>query len=145
MSARVKFLEAVLEQLGSTVLWGKLDCSELVAIGVKAAGGPDQRGTHTAQRYHDETRKLLLEERPVPADLGFYGRDGEHVIHVVIRLPDGRLLSADGATPSITDIDVARAQGAVVRQHAAVDYRHDVPFLGWRRNAIVDAIDAVER
>lgn len=145
MSARDKFLSAVIDQMGKTVLMGKLDCSELVAIGVKAAGGPDQSATHTAQRYHDETRELEPGEFVLPGDLGFYGADSAHVIHVVIRLVGGHVLSADGATRAITDPDVAKARGAAVRVHMSEYYRRDVPFLGWRRNLFVDRIDLVAR
>lgn len=145
MSARDKFLAAALEQTGKTVLMGQLDCSELVAIGVRAAGGPDQRLTHTAQRYHDETRKLGLAEFPRAGDLGFYGTDEKHVIHVVIYVAPGRVLSADGATSRITDLETARLHKAMVREHPNEKYRRDVPFLGWHRNDVVDSIDWVQQ
>lgn len=145
MSARTRFLNAVTAELGKPVLWGALDCSELVAIGVKAAGGPDQSKTHTAQRYHDETRPLTVAEFPQPGDLGFYGHDAHHVIHVVIYVAPGHVLSADGATSRITTLAGAKAAGAEVRLHASEKYRRDVPFLGWNRNTIVDSIDFVTR
>lgn len=145
LPAREKFLKATLAQLGRTVLMGQLDCSELVAIGVKAAGGPDQSATHTAQRYHDETRKLGLDEFPQPGDLGFYGVDGKNVIHVVIYAGPGRVLSADGATRSVTSIEDAIAHRAMVREHSDEKYRRDVPFLGWHRNTVVDSIEFVTR
>lgn len=141
--AREKFIAAVLEQLDKTVLMGELDCSELVAIGVKAAGGPDQSKTHWAQRYHDETRKLGLDEFPRPGDLGFYGADTKHVIHVVIYVGPGKVLSADGATSRIKTLELAKAAGAKVRLHTSEKYRRDVPFLGWNRNTIVDSIEFV--
>jgi cell wall-associated NlpC family hydrolase len=145
VSAREKFLEAALAQLGQPVLMGQLDCSELVAIGVKAAGGPDQTKTHTAQRYHDETRKLSIAEFPRPGDLGFYGADAKHVIHVVIYVAPGRVLSADGATWSVKDLPTAIARGAKVREHPSEKYRRDVAFLGWHRNDIVDSLEFVMR
>lgn len=143
--AREKFIAAVLEQLDKTVLMGALDCSELVAIGVKAAGGPDQSKTHWAQRYHDETRRLGLNEFPRAADLGFYGDDSKHVIHVVIYVGPGQVLSADGATSRIKTLEAAIAAGAKVRMHPSEKYRRDVPFLGWHRNDIVDSIEFVTR
>jgi hypothetical protein len=145
VSARDKFLEAALGRLGETVLMGHLDCSELVALGVIAAGGPDQTKTHTAQRYFNETRPLQFTERPVPGDLGFYGEHPHHIVHVVIFVGMGRVLSADGATKSITSLEAARAVGARVREHATEFYRHDVPFLGWHRNTVVDALEFVTR
>ena len=144
-SAREKFLEAALAKLGETVLMGQLDCSELVAIGVLAAGGPDQTKTHTAQRYHDETRALTLAEFPQPGDLGFYGSDAQHIIHVVIYVAPGKILSADGATRRITDLEHAVAAGAKVRLHDSEKYRRDTIFQGWRRNSVVDSIEFVSR
>lgn len=143
-SARDKFVSEVLSHLGKTVLMGQLDCSELVALGHLAAGVGDQRLTHTAQRYHDETRPLLIEERPLPGDLGFYGDSPKRVIHVIIFTPSG-VLSADGATRRITDIEVARAKRAVVRLHPSPNYRDDVPWRGWHRNVFLDRIDLASR
>lgn len=145
MSARDKFLEAALAQMGKPVLMGELDCSELVAIGVKGAGGPDQTKTHTAQRYHNETRPLTLAEFPLPGDLGFYGTDAKHVIHVVIYVGPGRILSADGATSAVKDLVEAIKRGAKVREHPTEKYRRDVPFLGWHRNTVVDSLEFVTR
>jgi len=144
-SAREKFLEGVLAQTGRVVLMGQLDCSELVALGVIAAGGPDQTKTHTAQRYCDETRMLWLSEFPLPGDLGFYGVDRLHIIHVVVYVGPGRILSADGATRRITTLEEAIAAGAKVREHASEKYRRDVPFQGWNRNTVVDSIEFVTR
>lgn len=150
MTARDKFLTAVIDQMGKPVLMGGhapdvFDCSELVAWGVLQAGGPDQRETHTAQRYHDEARPLMGVERPEPADIGFYGFSHAQVIHVVIYLAGGHVLSADGATHSVTDLAVAKAHHAAVRVHTGPDYRKDVPFLGWHRNTFVDALDLITR
>jgi cell wall-associated NlpC family hydrolase len=144
-SAREKFLEAVLAQTGRTVLMGHLDCSELVAIGVIGAGGPDQTKTHTAQRYCDETRRLELSEFPQPGDLGFYGTDRKSVIHVVIYVAPGRILSADGATRRITTIEEAALAGAKVKEHTSEHYRRDVPFLGFNRNTVIDSLEFVTR
>jgi hypothetical protein len=145
VTAREKFLEAVLAEMGKPVLMGQRDCSELVAIGVKAAGGPDQTKTHTAQKYHDETRRLGLDEFPQPADLGFYGLTLKSIIHVVIFVAPGRILSADGATWRIKTLEEAIAADAKVREHKTVKYRRDVPFLGWTRNTVVDSIEFVTR
>ena len=150
MSARQKFITAVIEQLGKPVLMGAVapdafDCSELVAWGVKQAGGKNQSGTHTAQRYHDETRKLLDIETPEPGDLGFYGADGSHVVHVVIYLAGGHVLSADGATRAIVDLETAKKKGAAVRLHQNAGYYKSAPFLGWHRNTFVDELDLVTR
>lgn len=150
MSARQKFIDECLSHVGETVLMGALDCSELVALGVKAAGGPDQTKTHTAQRYHDETRRLLPGETPIPGDLVFYGvpqtkaaNDGRWIQHVAIALEHGYVLSADGATAAVKDLDTARKRGARVRIHDSVHYRRDLPLVVVHRNTVVDSIDFV--
>lgn len=145
MSARDKFLLAVEALEDQLVIMGALDCSELVAIGVRAASGGKlkQSATHRAQTYHDETRPLTLAEFPRPGDLGFYGIDGKTVSHVVVYLAPGRILSADGATYGIRTVEGAQSARAKVRVHPSEKYRRDVPFLGWHRNTIVDSIDFV--
>lgn len=150
MTARAKFLTAVLDQLEKPVLMGAVapdafDCSELVAWGFWKAGGANQSATHTAQRYHDEARELLVDERPAPGDLGFYGADAQHVVHVVVFLAGGHVLSADGATHQVRDLATAIARGAKVRVHQSEKYRSDVPFLGWRRFTALDELDHVTR
>lgn len=145
MSARDRFLIAVEALEDQVVLMGALDCSEAVAIGVRAAsrGKLKQTATHRAQTYHDSTRKLGLNEFPRAGDLGFYGVDAKNVVHVVVYLGPGRVLSADGATSSIRSVEAAIAAGAKVRIHKDEKYRRDVPFLGWHRNDVVDSIDFV--
>ncbi len=107
------------------------DCSGLCTSGIKAMGGPDLRDTWNAQKFHDE---LPVIETPEPGDFGCYGVDGGHVIHVVIALAGGHVLSADGATSSIRTLADARRAGAMVRTHYSHLYRKDVGFLGWRLN-----------
>lgn len=145
MTARTKFCDEVLRHVGETVLMGQLDCSELVALGHLAAGIGDQTKTHTAQRYHDETRKLLDVEKPEPGDLGFYGAASDQVIHVVIYLAGGHVLSADGATRAVKTIEEARKKGAAVRLHQSPSYYKNAPFRGWHRNLFLDAKDNVTR
>lgn len=152
MSARAQFLKAVTDQLGKPVLMGGtapdvFDCSELVAWGVLQAGGVDQRGTHTAQRYHDETRELVGgTDVQQPGDLAFYGVDAAHVSHVAIVDEFGGVISADGATRAIKSLAVALANPSNrVRRHAAIRYRRDLPYLSVRRNVFVDDLDKVTR
>lgn len=155
MSARDKFISAALDHLGETVLMGKLDCSELVALGFKAAGGPDQTKTHTAQRYYDETRALAANgtsENPIPGDLAFYGvpkeeahPDGRHIFHVAIWLAGGHVLSADGASRQITTLEHAKAAGAKVRTHRTMHYRLDLPLRVVRRFTALDNLEKITR
>lgn len=152
MSARDKFIAAGLEHIGETVLMGQLDCSELVALAFRAAGGPDQTKTHTAQRYHDETRPLVVGESPLPGDLAFYGvpkayaqADGRHVFHVVVWMAGGHVLSADGATSRVTTLEEAKRRGASVRVHNSVHYRIDLPYVVVHRFTALDALDKATR
>lgn len=152
LGAREKFIEAVLALEGKPVVWGGLDCSEAVAIGVKAAGGPDQSKTHRAQTYFDETRPLLPKERALPGDLVFYGTHpadpttaNSRVIHVGVILPGGKVLSADGATSRVTDpAEAARNPAAKVTIHETVYFRRDA-LIAIHRNTVVDSIDFVTR
>lgn len=153
MSARGKFLEAVQQLIGQPVVWGHLDCSDLVARGILAAsdGKVDQRDTHTAQVYFEATRPLLPAERAVPGDVVFFGDVGKdatrfaaHVIHVAVVLHGGKILSADGATSRITDAVIAAQNPmAKVAVHDSIHFRHD--FLAIHRNTLVDSLDAIER
>ena len=133
------FLRACLEQLGNVVVWGKLDCSETIAIGERAAGLPDRRATHRAQTYADENPDEA--KPPKPGDLGFFGKDWAHVIHVVTLTADGHVLSADGATSRITTYEEAEKNPAArVRLHPDVAWYRSAPFLGWRVHRELDPI-----
>lgn len=133
-SKREKMVAHALEYLGHVVVWGDLDCSDLVARAFLAVGLPDRRATWRAQDFADKLAPI--EGHPDLGDLGFYGLDWQHVIHVVIHLGGGRVLSADGATRRITTELQARAAHAFVRIHETAAYRHDVRFLGWRRSPL---------
>lgn len=153
MSVKSDFAFWACEQVGRPVLWAAkgdhyvdaggavislpgvtvYDCSGLVTCGIKAMGGPDHRDVYNAQKLYDACAPVSLLD-PEPGDLGFYGRDEQHVDHVVIALAGGHLVSADGATSRIRSLIGAKEAGAQVRFHQAVDYRRDEPFLGFRRN-----------
>lgn len=146
MSARDRFVERALEKKGAVVCWALLDCSELVAIALIAAGGKNTTATHRAQTFADETPHLatMPGATPLPGDLHFYGSDWAHVIHVAIELPGGKVLSADGATSKVTDPKLAAAnKNARVREHTTPNYRGD--YLGCHRNTLVDELDLVTR
>lgn len=153
MSARDRFLDAVEALIGQPVVWGALDCSEAVALGVLGASGGklDQRKTHRAQTYFDETRPLMPKERAMPGDFVFYGtvpadptRETLRVVHVGVILRDGKVLSADGATSRVTDPKEAALNPlAKVAVHESVHFRRD--FLGLHRNTVVDSLEFVER
>ena len=152
VTARDRFLKAVEEQLGKLVVWAAkapdaFDCSELVAWGLNVAsdGKLEHSATHTAQRYHDETRPLVDGEEPLPGDLCFYGADAKSVIHVTVCDKYGGVVSADGATRSITSLKVALANPANrVRRHGKRRYRGEAYFVV-HRNLFVDELDRVSR
>lgn len=147
MSRRNRFVIHALEHLGDVVLWGALDCSELVALSLKEAGGPDWTKTHNAQRLHDEaTREIVPGEHELPGDLTFHGKDAQHVSHVGIWLAGGKVVSADGATPKVTTLEEAKANPrARVRLHSSTAYRPDLPYLVVRRFRALDDLDNVSR
>lgn len=119
------------------------DCSGLVAAAIKAGGGPDMTGTHNAQKLSDESRPLLETEHPDAGDLGFYGKDWKHVIHVVLFCAGGKVISADGATWGITTLEQAKASRCMVRLHEGPHFRGD--YLGAKRPPWLDAVDLVSR
>lgn len=171
-SARARFLRAVTEQLGKPVVWAAkapeaFDCSELVAWGLNvASGGKLQHGsTHTAQRYHDETRPLQQGEPVLPGDLAFFGvyeqmrdasgavmrddsgepRTALRIVHVEVCDDFEGTISADGATSAITSLAVALANPANrVRRHPKRRHRKE-PYFAVHRNTFVDEADNVSR
>jgi cell wall-associated NlpC family hydrolase len=151
VSARNRFVVYALERMGDVVLWGELDCSELVARAFKDAGGPDWTKTHTAQRLHDEASRALVDgERPLPGDLVLHGykatNDALKVTHVGIWLAGGQVISADGATPKIKTLAEAKAKPSCrVRLHSSINYRPDLPYLAVRRFTALDDLDHVSR
>lgn len=151
MSVRDRFVVHALERIGHVVLWGELDCSELVCLALKEAGGPDWTKTHTAQRLHDEeTRELVPGETPLPGDLVLHGyraaNDALKVTHVGIWLAGGQVVSADGATSKVKTLEEAKANPqARVRLHSNTSYRPDLPYCAVRRFHALDAVEGVTR
>jgi hypothetical protein len=135
---RLRFIIEAMSFKGDLVLWGQLDCSELVARAELAVGLPDRRATWRAQDYAANYSEPDTEDPPKPGSLGFYGSSWLNVEHVVIALDHGRLLSADGASRHIKTPEGAKARGAKVRIHDSIEYRRDIPFLGWRLHPHLD-------
>ena len=146
--ARSRFCQLAIAKLGAVVLWGELDCSELVALCLLGVGAPDMTKTHRAQTLADETPNLVTAPgaEPLPGDLCFYGTDAGNISHVAIWLAGGGCISADGATSRIKDLKTAKANpGARVRFHDSADFRKDQPYFAIHRNTYLDAIDRVSR
>ncbi len=161
MTARTRFCQLALALLGKPVLWGAkgpdaVDCSGSVTSSLLATGGPDLRQTHNAQRLFNEAHQLAGAD-PLPGDLIFYGPDAQHVEHVAILLAGGKVLSADGAQPSVHTIEEALQHATYrvrlhatyrVRLHDDAHFRRDIPAgnpLAVRRNHWVDDLDLVSR
>lgn len=152
-NARTRFCSLALEQLGKPVLWAAkgpdaYDCSGLVTATLLLAGGPDLRHLDNAQRLFDET-PALSGALPLPGDLVFYGPSALQVEHVAILLAGGKVLSADGAQPSVSTIEQALQHATFrVRLHDDAHFRGDIPAgnpLAVHRNSFADAIDLVSR
>ena len=151
MTARSRFCQLALDLLGKPALWGAktrdaTDCSGSVTSSLKLAGGPDLTQTHNAQRLFNETHTVA---DPLPGDLVFYGPDEQHVEHVGIWMMGGKVLSADGAQPSIKTVEQALQHPTYrVRLHDDARFRPDIPGgnpLSIRRNHWVDDLDLVTR
>lgn len=149
MSLRLRFLGWLKDRLGADVLWAQkgpaaFDCSGLVTCGLLALGGPDWRATHNTDRLWAE---LEPTETPEPGDFAFWWAPGADapakgdVEHVAVVCAGGLILTADGATHSITTLDAARQAHAVVRLRESVHYRKR--FAGYRRFPLVNAGDSV--
>lgn len=141
MDRKTEFAFWCINQRGKPVLWamkgpGIFDCSGLVSCGIQALDGPDHRETWNAQRYADSSP--IVSMRVEPGDFGFYGRDWKTVGHIVVALLDGHLVSADGASRSIGNLQEALARKCEVRLHDSTGFRKDEPFLGWRKNTLLE-------
>lgn len=145
-TVRERFEAEARATLGAPVLWAArgpdvFDCSGLVTWLLTRVGARDMRATHTAQLLFTETSMVGL---PLPGDLVFYGSGPANVTHVAIWLSPEEVISADGATSHITDINVAMANPANrVRTHSTVHFRRD--FIAVHRNFWLDAVDLVCR
>mgnify|MGYP001570175908 FL=1 len=138
VSRREAFALVCLRHLGDVVLWGALDCSDLIARGELGCGLPDRRATHTVQTYADQNPESA--EKPRLGDLGFFGYSWRLPVHVVSSSFGGMVLSADGATRAIQQLDTAaRIPSARVRLHENVGWYRSAPFLGWRRHHELDS------
>lgn len=144
MMARTRFLDFVLSQVEKPALWGTkgpdaFDCSGLVTCGLLAAGAPDMRHTHNADRLRAETRPLLPSERPIPGDLIFFDADANGVSEHVGIVKDAKTaIDASGASSRINSIEDAIKHLARVRLHAGHFYR---PGAKIHRNTYLDALD----
>jgi cell wall-associated NlpC family hydrolase len=151
-TARERYVQLGLEQLGKKVLWAQkgpdvFDCSGLATWLLKRVDGPDLTHIDNAQALYDATRALGAgpTDTPLPGDYVFYGFDEKSIEHVAIWLAGGHVLSADGASSHITTLEQAKAIGAGVHVHMSVMYRRDCPYVQVHRNTLLDALDQVER
>lgn len=136
LTPREAFVVAALRHLGEVVLWNGLDCSELVAIGEISALGVDRRGTHTAAIYAAKNPEVVI--GPQLGDLAFWGVEG-HATHVAIVSYGSQILSADGASSKVIDIEEARRLPyARVKLHPNIAWYQSAPFMGFRRHHELD-------
>ena len=135
---RMAFLEQAYSHLNKVCLWGQkgpdmFDCSGLVTYSLWATGNEDWRAFTNAAGLWEKTQPVSFFEM-IPGDLAMYVPsygDRTHIIHVVIMLAGWQVLSASGATSTITSRDGALKVGAKVRTHDSIWYRPG--FVGIRR------------
>lgn len=148
MSARAKFLDYVLSQVDKPCLWGAkgddaFDCSGLITCGILAAGGPDLRRTHNANKLGKETRPLLAVERPLPGDLILFDADEDGADEHIGAVVDAQTaIDASGATSKVTNIREAIERMARVRIWKGHNYRKGGRL---HRNTYLDSIEWVTK
>ncbi len=96
--------------------WTGFDCSGFV-VWIYQVFGLLPSGDWTAQGLHDQLSRLTRDwPHPLePGDLVFYGRDSEHITHVMLWLADGLVVGASGGGHECTTVDEARRRGASVK------------------------------
>lgn len=106
------------------------DCSGFVIFHLKPFSLLPERGDWTAQQL---SRMFRSTSNPEPGDLIFYGRDDDHVRHVMVYLGNSELgalcVGAAGGGSKTKTVAVALAAKAAVKV-LPVGYRKD--FLGYR-------------
>lgn len=141
MSERADFLRAVEEQLGRPYLWnGKgerhqvddqlipaFDCSGLVTYALKKATGKDLRATFNTKKMWEEWKPVEFKDL-IPGDVALYG---DPINHVMVVMPDGRVMGACGGGRHTKHLVQAIASGARVMFKAEHNYRKDL--VGYRR------------
>lgn len=132
------FLNFVRSKEGCSYIFGRkgpntFDCSGLVTWAIKQAGGPDWRFTHNAQGLADVLQPV---DRLAVGEvlLAFYGYSWDHVDHVMVLVPDGRVFGACGGDHTTTTPEKALEQGACVQYRPRADYSrgHTGGLLGFR-------------
>lgn len=153
-SAQKRFIRYALERIGSPYIWGGkgemvwtidglkpngfrrdvFDCSGLVTSALLAAGGPDWRASHSAQKLAEN---LIEVPGATPiAELLFFGANASHIIHVAICL--GRMsnehggeiiVDAAGGDSSCKTLEIAAQRNACVRTH--INNRKDFVCSGF--------------
>ncbi len=129
---RAKFLKCALEMMGTPYIYGGrsrdgLDCSGLVVVALKEAGGPDWTSGWWTDRFYNE---LVPTIAPKPGDLCLYGAPNDPS-HVMIWLgTEGLVLGASGGNSSTTTLMAAAKARAEVKVKENYKYRPD--FIGFR-------------
>ncbi len=136
---RIAFIEWLIKQEDKTCLWAKkgpdmFDCSGLVVCGYEAVGQHRFNSglTNTDRLWNG----LKVTGCPEQGDLVFYGGTGPFdVSHVMVWWGDGRVYGACGATPKITDSELARRKGCRVKFREHSKYRQG-DFRGFRKSPL---------
>jgi hypothetical protein len=119
------------------------DCSGLVTAGLYhvTKGRLDWRSTHSAQRLYNACKDIegwnSLDSKHLPPKselpcLAFYGPGKNMITHVVVVMPDGRVIGAgNGGDSTVTTPDIAKKRGARVKFFSNHLYRDD--FRGFKK------------
>lgn len=130
----IRFLELAKSKKGCFYRWGgngpdRFDCSGFVVWCLVMAGGPEWREGWWSQRLFDE---LPSTDKEQAGALAFYGKDDQHISHVMVCLGDGQVIGASGGNRMTINDDVARFRRAMVKVKPKVRYRVPDDFRGFR-------------
>ena len=115
--------------------WWGLDCSGLVLQAMRDAGEqPFAGGESTSNGWYHALPAVL---DPRPGDLGFYGSSPDRATHVVMvtkfdpSTGVASIVGSNGGDQSTTSPEIAKQQGAMVKEAPTHLFRKD--FLGFGR------------
>lgn len=145
---RKAVVKAALARLGTPYQWAGghmgegwgLDCSGLILQAMRDAGEqPFAGGESTSNGWY---HALPLVSDPRPGDVAFYGSDPARATHIVMvtkfdpATGIAAIVGSNGGDQSTTSPEIARRQGAMVKEADSHMFRKD--FLGFGRMPLDD-------
>jgi cell wall-associated NlpC family hydrolase len=128
---REAVVNLMLKLVGCPYVWGGenprtgFDCSGF-AVWIYQVFGVLPAGDWTAQTLHDylSTRCKSTRSTIAPGDAIFFGRDVNHITHVMLALSDTLCVGASGGDYTTTTAEEAARRGAAVKVKP-IGYRND--------------------